>query len=203
MATVLALCCVVALTLLTLTACRRSGGAPAPSSSGGTATPGTAPVFLAPGTCSTRGRSVFHEVSCRSERAVARVLARYDGSPAQGPGCPDRTDFVLHISPYRPDPRVKGDFAVPRGYACMRNLLPPHPGDPGGGGGPRTVVGDCVYTSGRGQVKETACDGSGERAPQFEVTATVRTRPDCPSSTALYVQLGGEAPVGCARRLQP
>ncbi|MEV0476471.1 hypothetical protein AB0I50_42455, partial [Streptomyces prunicolor] len=84
-------------------------------------------------------------------------------------------------------------------HACMRNLEPPHPGDPGGGGGPRTIVGDCVYGSGSGQVRETACDGSGQRKPQYKVVKAVLRRASCPASTALYVQLGGEQPVGCAR----
>jgi hypothetical protein len=83
----------------------------------------------------------------------------------------------------------------------MRNLESPHPGDPGGGGGPRTIVGDCVYGTGKGEVRETACDGSGEHAPQYEVTSAVARRAQCPPSTALYVQLGGTTPVGCARRL--
>jgi hypothetical protein len=72
-------------------------------------------------------------------------------------------------------------------------------GDPGGGGGPRTIVGDCVYDLGDGKVRETACDGSGRHAPEFEVTKAVDDRSDCPASTALYVRLGGTAPVGCAR----
>ncbi len=81
----------------------------------------------------------------------------------------------------------------------MRNLAAPHPGDPGGGGGPRTIVGDCVYDSGDGQVRETSCDGRAEQKPEYEVTKAADRRTDCPVSTALYVQLGGEKPVGCAR----
>ncbi|MYT71426.1 MULTISPECIES: hypothetical protein [unclassified Streptomyces] len=154
-------------------------------------------AFLAVGECGSRGRTSFGEVGCRSERAVARVLARHDGDTADGPACPGGTDFVLHISENRP-----GKSPAPsRGYACMRNLEPPHPGDPGAGGGPRTVVGDCVYGVGEGQVRETACDGSGESAPQYRVWSAVRARDRCPPSTALYVALGGGEPVGCAVRL--
>ncbi|MEU6847951.1 hypothetical protein ABZ930_39460 [Streptomyces sp. NPDC046716] len=150
-------------------------------------------VFLAVDECGARGRTSFGEVPCRSESAVARVLARHDGGTSGGPACPAGTDFVLHISENRPAPA--------RGYACMRNLEPPHPGDPGGGGGPRTVVGDCVYAAGEGQVRETACDGSGERVPQYRVRSAVRARDRCPPSTVLYVTLGGGDPVGCAVRL--
>ncbi|MCT7350875.1 hypothetical protein N4P33_01585 [Streptomyces sp. 15-116A] len=156
-------------------------------------------VFLAVDECSSFGRTSFTEVSCASERAAARVVARHDGTMKNGPRCPGTTDFVLHISEQRPSSDEDGDGAVPRGYACMRNLQPPHPGDPGGGGGPRTVVGDCVYSLDDGKVRETACDGKGEHQPEYKVTKAVDSRSKCPASTALYVRLGGDAPVGCAR----
>ncbi|HZX38654.1 MAG TPA: hypothetical protein VFF37_10040 [Streptomyces sp.] len=200
------------------TAAGGSAGSPA-------ATPyGYGLVFLGPGDCGSRGRDV-QEVPCTSEKAAARVIARHEGRyegpyepeseggdaggdeggdegrPASGPGCPAATDFVLHISESRPAADEDGDGEVGRGYACMRNLEPPHPGDPGEGGGPHTVVGDCVYSASKGQVKETACDGSDARAPEFEVASAVRSRAQCPPSTALYVRLGGDEPVGCARRV--
>ncbi|MDL5201692.1 hypothetical protein [Streptomyces sp. ALI-76-A] len=156
-------------------------------------------VFLAVDECSSFGTTSFTEVACTSERAAARVVARHDGAVGDGPPCPATTDFVLHISEQSPASDEDGDGAVPRGYACMRNLAPPHPGDPGGGGGPRTIVGDCVYGLGDGQVRETACDGTGVKKPQYKVTKAVDSRAKCPLSTALYVQLGGEQPVGCAR----
>ncbi|MGC9376282.1 hypothetical protein [Streptomyces sp. MH13] len=178
---------------------------------GGEAAPGSAPaavrpsgygaVFLAIDECSSFGTVSFTEVPCGSERAAARVVAREDGRADDGPPCPATTDFVLHISEQRPSADEDGDGAVPQGYACMRKLQPPHPGDPGGGGGPRTIVGDCVYDAGSGQVRETACDGKGERKPQFKVVEAVAARGDCPASTGLYVRLGGERPVGCARPL--
>ncbi|NEB12478.1 hypothetical protein G3I32_27195, partial [Streptomyces coelicoflavus] len=73
----------------------------------------------------------------------------------------------------------------------------------GGGGGPRTVVGDCVRDIGGGRVREVACDGDddGTGGPRFEVVGAVAVRADCPASTALYVRLGGTRPVGCARPL--
>ncbi|ELP65568.1 hypothetical protein ACKI1I_39520 [Streptomyces turgidiscabies] len=156
-------------------------------------------VFLSVDECSSFGITSFTEVPCTSERAAARVVARYDGTVTEGPTCPATTDFVLHISEQRPAADEDGDGAVPQGYACMRNLQAPHPGDPGGGGGPRTIVGDCVYSAGRGEVRETACDGKGEQKPEYRVTEAVTKRLDCPTSTALYVQLGGERPVGCAK----
>lgn len=176
-----------------------------PDAAGGTAAvaspvrpTGYGAVFLDVGECSSFGRTSFTEVSCASERAAARVTARHDGTARDGSLCPPTTDFVLHISEQRPAADEDGDGMVPQGYACMRNLQPPHPGDPGGGGGQRTVVGDCVYALDGGRVRETACDGSGPEEPEFEVTKAVDARSDCPASTALYVRLGGAAPVGCA-----
>ncbi|MFB6552938.1 hypothetical protein [Streptomyces sp. NPDC056405] len=216
-----ALCALSALCAVLLTGCQspsgltggESGGKGASGDgrlSGGTV-PGSAPavvrpsgygaVFLAIDECSSFGTVSFTEVPCDSERAAARVVAREDGRAGDGPPCPATTDFVLHISEQRPSSDEDGDGAVSRGYACMRGLQPPHPGDPGGGGGPRTIVGDCVYDAGDGKVRETACDGKGKRKPQFKVVEAVAVRTDCPASTGLYVRLGGERPVGCARPL--
>lgn len=194
--------------VVVLGGCQSSGssGDDDPDAPAGARTPPASPsgygaVFLGVHECSSRGRDAFTEVPCTSERAGARVVARFDGRATDGTTCPARTDFVLHISESRPDEDEDGDGAVPRGYACMRNLEAPHPGDPGGGGGPRTVVGDCVYGAERGEVRETPCDGSGPRAPQYRVTAAVSARAKCPAATALYVSLGGKRPVGCAVRL--
>ncbi|MCX4908551.1 hypothetical protein [Streptomyces sp. NBC_00878] len=199
---------------LLLTGCQQLSGGPESGSgdeSGGaessrldsrpapTQPAGYGSVFLSIDECSSFGTTSFTEVPCTGERAAARVVARYDGKVSKGPACPATTDFVLHISEQRPSSDEDGDGAVPQGYACMRNLQPPHPGDPGGGGGPRTIVGDCVYSTGQGEVRETACDGKGQKKPEYKVTKAVVKRANCPSSTALYVQLGGEVPVGCAK----
>jgi hypothetical protein len=197
----------VALTVSLLSGCQvwPGGSGPQPEERT-TATVPTRPagfgtVFLGIDECSSFGTTSFTEVPCASERAAARVVARHDGTVPQGPPCPATTDFVLHISESRPAPGADedGDGSVPQGYACMRKLQPPHPGDPGGGGGPRTIVGDCVYGAGRGEVRETACDGDGDHTPEHRVTAAVEKRTQCPVSTDLYVQLGGSKPVGCAR----
>ncbi|MFJ2563984.1 hypothetical protein ACIQ8G_15860 [Streptomyces sp. NPDC094154] len=197
-------CVLAALLVAVLAGCGQpSGSTDAQERSGAPASTlpsGHGAVFLDVGECSSFGTTSFTEVPCSGERAAARVTARHDGRTADGPPCPPDTDFVLHIGA---QPAVQGreGGAIPQGYACMRNLQPPHPGDPGGGGGPRTVVGDCLYGSGRGQVRETACDGSGGKKPEYRVIGAVRSREECPASTALYVRLGGDEPVGCARRL--
>ncbi|MGW4837831.1 hypothetical protein [Streptomyces globisporus] len=162
------------------------------------APPGPSPygvVFLGPGDCSSRG-PVIREVFCRSEKAAATVLSRHLGTPSSGPPCPEATDFVLHVSETGTGARSR----LTTGYACMRNLEPPHPGDPGQGGGPLTVVGDCVTASGAGEVTETACADAGGRAPRYRVESAVRRRAQCPDDTDLFVSLRGENPVGCARR---
>jgi hypothetical protein len=176
----------------------RPGAGPGPTPSP-TRASGYGSVFLGRAECSSFGTTSFTEVPCTSERAAARVIARYAGPAAAGPSCPANTDFVLHISETVPASDEDGDGAVPQGYACMRRLEPPHPGDPGGGGGPRTVVGDCLHGAGRGQVRETACDGTGTKRPEYKVTSAVTARSECPSTTELYVDLGGPRPVGCAR----
>ncbi|MEV7112823.1 hypothetical protein [Streptomyces anulatus] len=192
---------VLPIAALLLTACRIPDGtattddrgpAPAPAS------PGPSPygvVFLGPGDCSSRGPEI-REVFCRSEKAAATVLARHLGTPSSGPPCPDATDFVLHVSETGTGARSR----LTTGYACMRNLEPPHPGDPGRGGGPLTVVGDCVTASRAGEVTETACADTGGRAPRYRVESAVRQRAQCPGTTDLFVALGGDRPVGCARR---
>ncbi|MPY59709.1 hypothetical protein FNH08_21840 [Streptomyces spongiae] len=175
------------------------GDEPPAATASSTRASGFGAVFLGVDECSSFGTTSFTEVACTSERAAARVVARRDGKVVEGPACPSTTDFVLHISESRPAYDEDGDGTVPQGYACMRKLAPPHPGDPGGGGGPRTIVGDCVYSTGKGEVRETSCDGKAKNEPEYEVTSAVGKRTECPASTALFVQLGGDDPVGCAR----
>lgn len=193
---------VLAMTVVTaallLTACRVPDGAATDDRGPAPASPGPSPygvVFLGPGDCSSRGPEI-REVFCRSEKAAATVLARHLGTPSSGPPCPDATDFVLHVSETGTGARSR----LTTGYACMRNLEPPHPGDPGQGGGPLTVVGDCVTASRAGQVTETACEDTGGRAPRYRVESAVQRRAQCPGTTDLFVSLGGDRPVGCARR---
>lgn len=180
------------------TACQASGRAepeadPAPRAGHDSTT------YLDQGACAGPGPA-FPELGCTDRRAVARVLARHNGPEEGGPLCPETTDFVLHLAAVNRGTSERD--SAPEGYACLRNLRPPHPGDPGMGGGPRTVVGDCVYGTERpGVVKKTACDGSLPHAPEYRITDKALTREDCPASTDLYVQIGGEAPIGCARRL--
>ncbi|CAM5740581.1 hypothetical protein SALBM311S_01624 [Streptomyces alboniger] len=139
-----AVCALLALLTGLLTGCQGSGagdgGEDGRLVGGASAAPtrasGYGAVFLAVDECSSFGTTSFSEVACTSERAAARVVARHDGTVDDGPACPATTDFVLHISEQRPASDEDGDGSVPRGYACMRNLEPPHPGDPAAGAAP-------------------------------------------------------------------
>ena len=100
-----------------------------------------------PSTSAVRfGTTSFTEVPCTSERAAARVSPATTARRADGPPCPATTDFVLHISEQRPPPTRTATGRCRRATPVCAICEPPHPGDPGGGGGPRTVVGDCVYS---------------------------------------------------------
>jgi hypothetical protein len=186
---------------------------PSPSSSQRPATSVPPGAFLAVGTCAARiqaGGVSFREVACQDPSAVAKVTVRRTRGDPGEPDCPDVTDFVLAVrggtaarTPSAPGPSSSGPSHSDDGYACMRNPRPPHPGDPGGGGGPNAVVGDCVYVAGHDEVKETACDssdGSGGHAPQYKIVAIVADRDGCPQRTALYVAVR-KGKVGCARHL--
>ncbi|MFJ4845305.1 MULTISPECIES: hypothetical protein [unclassified Streptomyces] len=188
-----------------LASCTPGPGGTGSSAAGPSLTPTTQDgVFLAQDECATSDPvGSYREIACDDPAALARVVARLYGllpaspSPstknAARPGdrCPATTDFLLTVS-----------AAQPQGYACMRNLMAPHPGDPGEGGGPQTIAGDCVYTSRQGEVKETTCDGSATHKPQYQVTRLAGSRAACPKDTVLYVRVGGGPDgVGCARRL--
>ncbi len=176
--------CALLLVLAALAGCDRwsdSGSAEPGAGPTSTQPSGYGAVFLAVDECSSFGTTSFTEVPCSSERAAARVIARYDGKVADGPLCPT-TDFALHISETRP--ASDGDGVVPEGYAA-RSWRPPPRRSGRRRPAPRTIVGDCVYNSGDGQVRETACDGKGKKPP------------------GLQGDLGGLSTAPSARRPQP
>lgn len=173
--------------------------------------PSPSGTFLATGSCAARVGTTYRQVACDDPTAWARVTTRRLSGDAAAPDCPATTDFVLTVdgSGAASQPSAPTTPSVPStavrsagnggGYACLRGLKGPHPGDPGGGGGPYTVVGDCVYRAGPGEAKETPCAGPAARVPRFTVTAVVADRSGCPAATSLYVGLPhGE--VGCAGR---
>lgn len=186
--------------LVLLVGCREA----APDAAGGTAAvaspvrpTGYGAVFLDVGECSSFGRTSFTEVSCRSERAAARWWPGTTAPRATARRArPSPTSCCTSASSGPPPTRTATGWCRAATPACGTSSRRTR--RPGGGGGPRTVVGDCVYALAGGKVRETACDGSGPRRPEFKVTKAVDARSECPASTALYVRLGGPSPVGCA-----
>ncbi|MGW0963195.1 hypothetical protein ACWD4K_30250 [Streptomyces gelaticus] len=125
--------------------------------------------FLAEGECAAPEpgkKDIYREVPCNDPKAVAKVSDRADigrSEPFSATACSDHADFAINVPlsiailENRP---VTGE-----GYACMRNLKPPHPGDTGGGGGPRIEVGDCVHSTSKDGdfVSEVACRAKGKK----------------------------------------
>jgi hypothetical protein len=150
--------------------------------------------------CISQTGGSWHEVPCTAPEAQAQVTKV---SQAQGnqrftlrPDCPPRTDVALS------QPGTAAGTST-LGYFCARNLKPPHPGDPGKGGG--TIdVGDCLHTKGEA-IDEVPCDGSGDK-PQYKILQI--TRAPCPDGTDASFSLGSTAVAGipeggfaCAEKL--
>ncbi|MGI8329313.1 hypothetical protein ACRYCC_05065 [Actinomadura scrupuli] len=96
--------------------------------------------------------------------------------------CPDEADAIVNVSggpiPYT---SAAPGLRLPVGYLCLRNLRPPHPGDPGKGGG-GIIVGDCVNVDSAKLVTEVPCNGSGEKSADYKVTeiTDLIATGDCP-----------------------
>jgi hypothetical protein len=129
--------------------------------------------------------AAWREVACDDPGALASVTkVEFGGAGVAGalaePDCPAGTDHALRATDL---PGVRFTFA------CARNLKPPHPGDPGEGGGPDIVVGDCVYSqSNLAKVEEVRCDGAGGSRPTHRVTLV--TVAACPPPSALTIDVG-------------
>jgi hypothetical protein len=140
-----------------------------------------------PESASTGGS--WREVACDDPVAIASATAVESlpggvaGAMAE-PECPAGTDYALRATDFRPVGRD-----VSWSFVCARNLEPPHPGDPGGGGGPDIVAGDCVHTTANlGTVKEARCDGKGKLKPTHKVTMVATAI--CPPGNDVSVKVG-------------
>ncbi|MFJ1754034.1 hypothetical protein [Kitasatospora sp. NPDC088134] len=178
---------------------------PAPARSTVPAPPVLNDHYFAEGDCArAAGGSRYEPVPCDSPQAEAKVIKRSSTAQGvaaalpQGADCPDGTDVALDLT-QNALVDVKQNRAA---WACLRNLRDPHPGDPGGGGGPGILVGDCVYrgktSSGAETVLETRCDGQGEHRPEYKVDKiyvkqtlidTTKPKPGCPDEATVSFTL--------------
>ncbi|GAA3747224.1 hypothetical protein GCM10022225_33750 [Plantactinospora mayteni] len=131
----------------------------------------------------------WREVACDDAAAVASVISVDVGGLGMAgalaePDCPAGTDHVVRVI------RTQQGSAAGFTFACARNLKPPHPGDPGEGGGPGIVVGDCVSEPRLGPVEETRCDGTGERKPTHRITQMMVGA--CPPGSDATFTIGGQ-----------
>ncbi|GAA3483861.1 hypothetical protein [Streptomyces yanii] len=148
---------------------RASDNASSTSSPTPSVNPSYGAKFLAINECAAPepGRTdVYREVPCDDPEAVARVTNRMNtghAEPLSGTSCLDYTDFAIDVPVSLAV--LEGTQATGEGYACMRNLKPPHPGEPGGGGGPRIEVGDCVSGGSKDGdvITEAACRTKGKK----------------------------------------
>ncbi|SDS55519.1 hypothetical protein [Actinoplanes derwentensis] len=141
---------------------------------------------VAPQNASAGGGS-WQEVACEDPAAVAEVI-QVDGvgggvaGAMAEPDCPEGTDHALRGT----------DFGllqqkVTWSFVCARNLKPPHPGDPGEGGGPGIVEGDCVrVTEGLANVEEVPCDGQ----PKATHRVTIIIQAICPPGNDASFAIG-------------
>ncbi|GIH77335.1 hypothetical protein Plo01_37640 [Planobispora longispora] len=139
------------------------------------------------GACVERESGRFELAACGE--ADGKVISLVGAEAAD---CPVETDELVRV---RPLPGAGGTHAqaVPRSpeqgrTACVRSLRPPHPGDPGGGGG-TLRAGDCLALRGG----ERPCSAPGWYG---KVLAVVDRADACPAR-ALDALVVGEREVAC------
>lgn len=123
-------------------------------------------LLWTPGACVSKSGIRFDLVPCNS--GDSEVVALAADPPGLG-GCPDETDEVLRIGQGR--------------TACTRNVLAPHAGAPGQGGGVLRA-GDCVALDGR----ERPCSQPGWYG---RAVAVVPNESSCPAGTLDTLVAGG------------
>lgn len=126
-------------------------------------------------------------VACSSAEARARLLeiTAFDGSGARP--CPPLTDDIV--------PMVD---AVTE-YGCLRRLAPPHPSDPGRGGG-ILRVGDCVVDPDTGPPGQEAPCGSGRDWATVAALAASPARCAPPAVDFTTRPADSPAPIVCLAR---
>lgn len=110
----------------------------------------------------------YYALSCTSTEAVARIIRVVPGATyAREADCPEATDVAVNVRAAR--------------TVCARNLRPPHPGDPGEGGGVLRA-GDCIGRPSEAPAREMSCAGSDWYG---RVIARVADAGACPPRTTL------------------
>lgn len=125
-------------------------------------------------------------VACDDPDAEVLVLELLAPADDGEPHCPYGTDDVVDARPSTlVDAVTEADDDEEREVtevACVRNLHPPHPGDPGAGGGQLTA-GDCFYVDIEDEeLVEVACAGD-DQPPAFQALDVVDDPQDCPDET--------------------
>ncbi|MGH8792148.1 MAG: hypothetical protein ACRDXX_05815 [Stackebrandtia sp.] len=124
-------------------------------------------------------------VPCDDPDATVLVIDVTDPVDVGAPQCPYGTDFEVEVwsstlADAVADPEIDSDDLEVAEIACVRNLYPPHPGDPGAGGG-QLIADDCFILDGDEEVVvEVPCVDDEEPTPEFEVLEIVGDEEDCP-----------------------
>ena len=142
------------------------------------------------------GRSQgFLQADCDDPEATVEIIEMVGALGLESPPlCPPGTDLLVNGEQ---GPLVDGDIAAVPETWCLRNLEPPHPGDPGQGGG-ELVPGDCFAIAENGEITEVPCTGGSAR-PEHRLLANERTAEACPAETADPIELNAIPPrVLCA-----
>jgi hypothetical protein len=136
------------------------------------------------GNCALLKNERAARVACSSPEAEARLLAVTSFGGSGAGQCPLLTDDIL--------PMVD---AVTE-YGCLRRLTPPHPGDPGRGGG-ILRAGDCVADPGAGPPGQEAPCGSARDWATVAATAVNRAHCTPPAVDFLTRPTNSSKPILC------
>ena len=162
--------------------------------------PATAPSSSPSTSAAPSARPASREVPCTSERAAARVVARYDGTVDARVRCARRPPTSCCTSANSgPPPTRTATGRSRRATPACAILGRRTPATRAAAAGRAPIVGDCVYGTGRGPGARDGVRRDGRQEAGVRGDRGGRQTQPVPVSTALYVQLGGERPVGCAR----
>lgn len=138
-----------------------------------------------------RDGSRYLPLACDEAQATVEIISM-ESTPLLDTeqACPPGTDALLDA---RQGTVFEGDImGLPETW-CLRNLTPPHPGDPGMGGG-EFMPDDCFNLAATGNISEAACASGGNPAAQYRLFAVVPLGEDCPEGTTEPIELAASLP---------